>query len=315
MRTRQDTSRSDGGTAGETTLPAGHLGVHIEGQHPNDVSFMFERGRARVPGAAVSSVVFHVVALVLILLGLHDQAAPVAVMPAASVVKQDRNIVWLTAAGPGGGGGGGGNGMKAPPRRAELPGRDQTTVPVVKPRPVVVSAQTTPQTDTPPPAIPQLDIAAVALARGTQAVVGTLDGVPDGTSRGPGTGDGAGRGNGKGIGDGLGNGLGDGSGRNTGGGPYRPGNGIEDPKPVYTPNPVYTAGAMQARIEGTAIVECVVQADGTVSDAHVVRSLDARYGLDTEAIKAASRWRFIPARLRGQPVPMLIAIYVTFSLR
>ncbi len=41
-------------------------------------------------------------------------------------------IIWLATPGPGGGGGGGGNKSPEPPRKAELPGKDKITVPVVK---------------------------------------------------------------------------------------------------------------------------------------------------------------------------------------
>ena len=163
--------------------------------------------------------------------------------------------------------------------------------------------------------IPQLSIDALALARGTQPVVGTLDGVPGGTSQGPGTGGGAGTGNGTGIGPGLGPGLGPGSSGGEGGGPNQGGSGTEDPKPIYQAKPEYTAEAMQAKIQGVALVECTVMTDGTVSQPHIIQSLDSRFGLDQEALKCARKWRFIPARRRGQPVPVVVNIQVTFSLR
>ena len=295
--------------------PAGHLRIRIEGQHPEDVSFLFEGGRRRMPGAAGVSVLAHIGALALILFGLHYHATAPASRVEAVVLHPIPAIVWLPVPGPGGGGGGGGDGMKAPPRRVEMPGRDRTTLPVAKPRPVVLAAQAAPKNEPAAPVIPQLDIDALASASGVQAVVGTLDGVPGGPSRGPGSGGGAGKGNGDGAGDGVGNGLDDGSGRNFGGGLAQPGNGVEDPQPVYTPKPAYTPEAMQAKIQGTATIECVVMPDGTVSRPRVVGSLDSRFGLDLEALKAASKWRFIPARRRGQPVAMLVAIQVTFSLR
>ena len=187
-------------------------------------------------------------------------------------------------------------------------------MPAAKPTPVVIAAQVSPRNQPPLPDIPQLDIDALALAHGTQPVVGTLDGVPGGLSQGPGTGGGAGDGNGRGIGPGTGNGLGPGSDGGFGGGPRQPGAGVEDPQPIYQPKPEYTAEAMKAKIQGTAVIECVVMPDGSVSNPHIVRSLDARYGLDLQAIRAAAKWRFIPARQHGQPVAMLVAIELTFML-
>jgi len=54
--------------------------------------------------------------------------------------------------------------------------------------------------------------------------------------------------------------------------------------------PGYTADAMRARVQGSVWVECVVNVDGTVSEARILRSLDRRFGLDEEALKAAKRW-------------------------
>ncbi len=290
------------------------LHVWVETRHPDDVAFLFERGRRRAPGALVSSVLLHAAVAVLVLVGLRFQPRTVPADQPAVRQQPPQGIVWLVSPGPGGGGGGGGNGMKAPPRKAEMPGKDQLTVPVVKPKPVVIAPQVV-RTEPATPTLPQLDIDAVATARGTIAMIGTLDGVPGSTSQGPGTGGGAGTGNGTGIGPGVGPGLGPGSGGGEGGGPRGPGSGTEDPVPIYQPKPEYTAQAMQAKIQGVALVECVVKTDGTVTDPHVIRSLDAHFGLDEEALRCARKWRFIPARRRGQPVPMLVNIEVTFSLR
>ncbi len=302
------------GPAEDATSPASHLHLAIEGQHPDAVAFQFERGRKRMPGAAAFSVAAHIAALSAIVLGVHYHT-PATTPQAVTPLPSAPTIVWLGADGPGGGGGGGGNGAKAPARRVEMPGHDAMTVPVQKRPPLVLSVQATPHEEAPAPAIPQLDIDALTMARGLEPAVGTLDGVTGGTSRGPGNGPGAGDGRGRGIGADEGDGLDAGYGRNTGGRQYQPGNGVDDPEPVYTPSPLYTAAAMQARVEGTAVVECVVRVDGTVGDAHIVRSLDSRFGLDAEAVRAASKWRFVPARRRGQPVPVLVAIEVTFSLR
>ena len=50
------------------------------------------------------------------------------------------------------------------------------------------------------------------------------------------------------------------------------------------------------------------QPDGTVGDIQVIRSLDSTFGLDQEAIKAATQWRFAPGTRLGEPVPVLITI-------
>jgi protein TonB len=100
-----------------------------------------------------------------------------------------------------------------------------------------------------------------------------------------------------------------------GGGAYRPGNGVMNPKVLREVKPVYTAEAMRAKIQGTAIVECVVLPDGTVGDVQIVKSLDPTFGLDQEAVKAAKKWLFQPGTLKGQPVAVMVSIELTFTLR
>jgi outer membrane biosynthesis protein TonB len=72
------------------------------------------------------------------------------------------------------------------------------------------------------------------------------------------------------------------SGRDRGccGNAFRPGNGVEPARPLRQVHPVYTPEAVQARIQGAVWLEFVVLADGTVGSIRVVRSLDARLGLD-----------------------------------
>ena len=59
----------------------------------------------------------------------------------------------------------------------------------------------------------------------------------------------------------------------------------------------------------------VVLPDGSVGDVKVTKSLDPIFGLDQEAIKAARMWRFSPGMRQGQPVPVIITIELTFTLR
>ncbi len=79
--------------------------------------------------------------------------------------------------------------------------------------------------------------------------------------------------------------------------------------------PSYTADAMRAKVQGTVWLECIVMPDGTVGDVRVTRSLDSVFGLDQEAIKAARQWKFVPGMREGEPVPVLITIELTFTLR
>jgi TonB family protein len=90
--------------------------------------------------------------------------------------------------------------------------------------------------------------------------------------------------------------------------------GVTNPRILRQVKPKYTAEAMHAKVEGTVVVECVVQTDGTVDAVRVVKSLDSVYGLDDEAVKAARQWRFVPGMKGDVAVPVLITIELSFRL-
>src|SRR5512135_3126337 len=104
------------------TAPVGHLAVHLDDRHPQDVPFLFEQQQKRMGPALGFSIAWH--GLIVLGLFLVMRYAPNAMVsqPMESIPFHD--IVWLDRPGPGGGGGGGGNRMQAPPRKAELPGKD-----------------------------------------------------------------------------------------------------------------------------------------------------------------------------------------------
>ena len=86
--------------------------------------------------------------------------------------------------------------------------------------------------------------------------------------------------------------------------------------PIFTPKPAYTAEAVVRKVEGEVRLSCVVLATGTVGSCTVTRSLDGnRYGMDDEAVKAASRFVFRPATRRGKPVPVMVNIIIEFRMR
>jgi protein TonB len=290
----------------------GHLSVHFEGDHPVEVPFLFEQQEKRMGPAFVASLAYHIVmfgALFLII-----KYAPAGATSAAVLQEQpNANIVWLSEPGPGGGGGGGGNRMKEPPRAAELPGKDKITVPVTKP-PKLENPQ---QAKNEPDPVAQLNIPAKSLADAADSLPGVIQAPPGPptVSQGSGSGGGAGTGTGTGVGPGSGSGLGPGSGGGTGGGAFRPGNGVTLPRVLREVKPQYTSDAMRAKVQGTVLLECIVRPDGSVGDVQVVRSLDSTFGLDVEAIKAAKQWRFSPGTRLGEPVPVVVTIELTFTLR
>jgi protein TonB len=305
-----DTPRSGGETFNSSV---GHLSVHLEGEHPAEVPFLFEQQRRRLGPSILIALFYHLLFAGFIILAMRSGTS--AVLEEARLPdKINDRIVWLSEPGPGGGGGGGGNQMKEPPRKAELPGKDKLTVPVSKPP--AMQAPPEKKVEEPNP-LETLNIPAKSLADATNSLPGALEAPPGPPtpSQGSGRGGGAGTGTGSGIGSGTGSGLGPGSGGGTGGGVYQLGSGVSSPVPVFQPSPQYTSDAMRARVQGTTMLSCVVRPDGSVTDIEVVRSLDRAFGLDEEAIKAAKRWRFRPGTLRGEPVAVRVTIEMTFTLR
>lgn len=267
-------------------------------------SSRFEAKRAG--NATLTSMVLHVGFVLLGLLAVTNP--PTALSPTASM-SMPLDIIWTDQPGPGGGGGGGGNKMPDPPKRAEAPGPDKITVPT-PPKPVP-----TPQAE-PPKTPAQLEIPAVQTKTGVMELPGMLSNLPNPTaSLGSGEGGGAGTGRGTGIGPGTGSGLGDGYGGGFGGGAYRPGSGVTTPEVLTEVKPEYTADAMRMKVQGVVEVEAIVMPDGSVDQVRIVRSLDDRWGLDQKAVEAVKRWRFRPGTRLGKPVPVLVNIELTFTLR
>jgi protein TonB len=96
---------------------------------------------------------------------------------------------------------------------------------------------------------------------------------------------------------------------------FRPGHGVSVPTLIKEVKPNYTPEAKAAKIAGTVFMSAVVLQDGTVGDVRVTRSLDAKFGLDTEAVKAAKQWTFKPGMKDGKPVAVLVTIEMAFTLK
>ncbi len=279
--------------------------THVRPDRPVDIAFSFEHRQSRVGiGASVVSHVIMGVITFMVMRYVPEAQTLDAPPPAAP-----KEIVWLSEPGPGGGGGGGGNKTPEPPRKVELPGKEKITVPVEK------KPEIEPPKEEPPP-LQALNIPARTMAAAEQPFVGALESPNVATaSQGAGTNGGAGTGTGTGSGSGTGSGLGPGRGGGTGGGAYRPGSGVTIPRVLREVKPQYTADAMRAKVQGTVLVECVVMTDGNVGDAKIIRSLDSIFGLDQQALNAARQWKFLPGTRLGEPVPVLITIELTFTLR
>ena len=98
-------------------------------------------------------------------------------------------------------------------------------------------------------------------------------------------------------------------------GVVRTGAGVVSPRLIKEAKPRYTREAMDAKIAGVVTMEAVVEADGTVGEVRVTRSLDREFGLDDEAVRTLKKWSFAPGKKDGVAVPVLVEIEMTFTLR
>ena len=265
---------------------------------PDEYAFGLENQKNKVGAGASTLAHLALIGVFLLILRLAPEALP----PELGEQLKIDMVIFRPDPGPGGGGGGG-NKQPDPPRKAEVaaPKKDPISVPATKP------IDPTPEVLKEPPPETAMTLPFQQMSAAEMTLPGTVSGSSTSQSTGSGSGSGAGPGTGSGIGPGYGGGF--------GGGAYRPGSGITLPTVVREVKPAYTADAMRAKVQGSVWLECIVMPDGSVGDVKVTRSLDPIFGLDQEAIKAAKQWRFRPGMRQGAPVPVIITIELTFTLR
>ena len=86
---------------------------------------------------------------------------------------------------------------------------------------------------------------------------------------------------------------------------------LQRPTRVFSVDPAYPAAARAARIEGLVIIEAVIDTDGHVASARVLKSVAL---LDQAALDAVRQWRFTPTLLNGTAVPVVMTVTVNFAL-
>jgi TonB family protein len=77
--------------------------------------------------------------------------------------------------------------------------------------------------------------------------------------------------------------------------------------------PEYPFALRAQNVQGTVTLAVTIGVDGVPRDIHVTQSADP--GLDAQAIAAAGRWQFTPARKDGQPVEAPAILRFTFRLQ
>jgi periplasmic protein TonB len=94
--------------------------------------------------------------------------------------------------------------------------------------------------------------------------------------------------------------------------PQRLHQGIQAPRKVVDVAPRYPALARESHVEGIVILDVIIDETGKVTSTRVLRSVAL---LDQAAIDAVRLWKFTPARLNGEAIPIVMTVTVAFRLQ
>ena len=94
--------------------------------------------------------------------------------------------------------------------------------------------------------------------------------------------------------------------------PVRVGGNVKTPTKIQDVRPVYPQEALDAQVSGLVILEAIIDTQGNVRTARVLRSIPM---LDEAALQAVRQWRFTPTVLDGVAVPVIMTVTVNFTLQ
>lgn len=94
--------------------------------------------------------------------------------------------------------------------------------------------------------------------------------------------------------------------------PQRPGDGVTTPSVIFKREPEYSEAARLSRLSGTVLLSLVIDQKGVPRDLKLVQGLG--YGLDEQAARAVTTWRFTPATKNGRAVGIQARLEVNFRL-
>jgi len=94
--------------------------------------------------------------------------------------------------------------------------------------------------------------------------------------------------------------------------PMKIGGDMLPPRLIHSVEPKYPRPLFHKPKHGTTLIGLTVPVDGIPTDLHIVKSGGKSF--DKAALKAVKQYRFSPATLHGQPVPVTINVEVQFEI-
>ena len=94
-------------------------------------------------------------------------------------------------------------------------------------------------------------------------------------------------------------------------GPIRITSGMKEPTLLYEPPVVYSPVARMAHVEGTVVIEAIIDEQGNVTQVHFISGPAM---LAQSAMKAVAERRYAPTILDGQPVAIRLTVKVDYRL-
>jgi len=94
--------------------------------------------------------------------------------------------------------------------------------------------------------------------------------------------------------------------------PLPVGGDVKAPVVIRRVQPVYPKLAINARMNGTVIVECIIDKTGRVREAHVLQSTSPLF--NQSALEAVQQWQFAAGSLHGTAIDTIFDLTVTFHV-
>ena len=94
--------------------------------------------------------------------------------------------------------------------------------------------------------------------------------------------------------------------------PLPVGGEVKAPVVIHRVTPPYPKLALTARLNGSVIVECIIDKTGRVRDVRVLRSSSSLF--EQPAIDAVQQWQFAPGSLHGKAIDTIFDLTVTFKV-